>query len=284
MAQGHRPKTRPVRNVIVVSDLHSGCRLGLCPPEGVILDDGGPCMPSTLQLKVWTMWREFFDVWVPQVTHGEPYVLVCNGDAIDGVHHGSTTQMSQNIEDQVKVARACLLPEVRRAAAYYHVRGTEAHVGQSALHEERLASDLGALPNEVGQHARWELWLNLCGHRLHFLHHIGTTGSSAYEATAVHKETVESFVESGRWGDAPPEVIVRSHRHRYIEVRIASTNGYTSSVVTPAWQLKTPFTYRIPGARLSQPQIGGIVIRVGDEDLHTRARVWRIERPREVNA
>lgn len=28
-------------NIVCFSDTHSGCRLALCPPEGVDLDDGG---------------------------------------------------------------------------------------------------------------------------------------------------------------------------------------------------------------------------------------------------
>ena len=150
--------------------------------------------------------------------------------------------------------------------------------------EERLAETLGAVQNKEGQYARWELWLrvgNGKGHLCHFLHHIGTTGSAAYESTAVHKELIESFVEAGRWGDEPPQVVVRSHRHRHFEERIPGAAGYIIATVTPAWQGKTPFTWKIPGARIAQPQFGGVLIRAGDEELHSRFRVWRLERPKE---
>ncbi len=281
------PRKHPT-NIIVVSDTHCGCRLGLCPPGGVSLDDGGTYFPSPLQRKVWFMWREFWDEWVPRVTKGEPWDFVFNGDAIDGVHHGSTTQISHNLGDQRGIALACLRDPVAACKAsgglYYHIRGTEAHVGKSAADEEGLAKDLGAVPNEEGQYARWELWKRIGkgkGHLCHFLHHIGSTGSSAYESTAVHKELVEAFVEAGRWGDEPPQVIVRSHRHRHYEVRFAVGAGYGISTVTPAWQLKTPFVYRIPGARMAQPQMGGVLIRAGDEELHSRFFVKRLERPKE---
>ena len=53
------------------------------------------------------------------------------------------------------------------------------------------------------------------------------------------------------------------------------------SIVTPAWQLKTPFVYKLGMGRSSQPQVGGYLIRVGDEDgLYTRFKVWDIERPK----
>jgi len=233
------------------------------------------------------MWTEFWQEWVPRVTKGEPYAVVMNGDALDGVHHNSVTQVSHNLKDQSAIAYTVLSEITNKAKdGYYHVRGTEAHVGKSAQEEERLAEALGAIPNEQGQHARWELWKRVGssqgGHLCHFLHHIGTTGSAAYESTAVHKELVEAFVEAGRWGDEPPQVVVRSHRHRHYEIRIATGKGYGISTVTPAWQLKTPYTYRIPGSRLAQPQFGGVLIRAGDEELHTRFFVRRIERPTEA--
>lgn len=269
------------KQVVVVSDIHCGCRLGLCPKEGVALDDGGIYMPSRIQKKVWSMWEEFWGEWVPHVTKGEPYDVVFNGDAIDGVHHGSVTQVSHNITDQVSIALAALAPVASRAERFYMVRGTEAHVGKSAQAEEGLARALHAVPNEDGQHNRWELWLRVGGHLVHFLHHIGTTGSAAYEATAVHKELTESFVEAGRFGKEPPQVVVRSHRHRYLKDEIYGDKGYYISVVTPAWQAKTPFTWKIPGARLSQPQFGGLLIRKGEDELYTRSKVWCLERTQE---
>src|SRR5579859_4275199 len=93
-----------IRNVIVISDTHCGCRMGLCPPDGAALDDGGIYTPSRLQKIMWGWWEEFWGEWVPNVTHKGPFVLVHNGDVIDGVHHNSTTQISQNIKDQKDLA------------------------------------------------------------------------------------------------------------------------------------------------------------------------------------
>lgn len=253
--------------------------MGLCPDEPMPLDGGGYYSASAIQRKVWAMWDAFWDEWVPAVTKGEPFILVHNGDAIDGVHHGSKTQVSQNHADQQTIALACLEPIVERAHAYYHIRGTEAHVGQSGEQEEMLARKLGAKADAEGNHARWELWLDLHGHLCHFSHHIGTTGSSAYESTAVYKEMVEAFVDAGRWGRKPPQVVVRSHRHRSFETRIQTSLGAGVSCVTAGWQLKTPFVHRLPGGRATQPQMGGLHIRAGDRILYTEHRVWDIERP-----
>jgi hypothetical protein len=247
------------------------------------LDGGGTYAPSAFQQKMYGWWREFWDTWVPQVTRGEPFDLVHNGDAIDGVHHHSTTQISHNIEDQLRIAEAVLAPEVERCRAtggtYYHIRGTEAHVGQSGEYEERLARTLGAKPNAQGQYARFDLWKRV-GDRclVHLLHHIGTTGSAAHEASAVNAELAAMYVEAARWGNEPPDFIVRSHRHRSIAVDLNSAKGYAAAIVTPAWQGKTPFTFKVPGARISEPQIGGIAIREGDEEHYYRRWVRSFSR------
>ncbi len=273
-------KKSKINNLIVISDLHCGCRLGLCPPDPVPLDDGGTYHASKLQLKVWKWWREFWDKWVPKVCHGEPYAVLVNGDSLDGVHHGSTTQISNNLADQAVVAYAALKPVREKAQRFFMVRGTEAHVGKSGVEEERLARLLQAEPDREGRHARHEVWIRVGKGLCHILHHIGTTGSAQYESSGPMSELAAEYAEAGRERSRPPDVVVRSHRHRNIEVRVPTAIGYGIVFCTTGWQLKTPFTYRLAGARVSSPQIGGSVIRQGDEDLYTRHKTWKIDRPK----
>lgn len=273
-------KRRPIKNLVVVSDTHCGCGLAICPPSGVQLDDGGTYMPSKLQRAIYAYWEEFWGEHVPEATHGEPFAVVHNGDAIDGRHHQSLTQISQNLTVQGNIAYDLMKPVVEACEGrYFHIRGTEAHVGKSAEAEEELAQRLEAKPNGEGQHARYDLWVEVGAGLVHLLHHIGTTGSQAYESTAVHKELVESFIEAGRWNRRPPDCIIRSHRHRCLETNIPTANGKARAFVTPAWQGKTPFVWKIPGGRLATPQFGGVVIRWSDEAklLFLREKVWSIE-------
>lgn len=277
--------TRPVTNLIVVSDTHCGCRLGLCPPDPIPLDSGGTYRASGFQQQMWNLWLQFWEEWVPDVTRGEPFDVVHNGDAIDGCHHHSTTQISHNLEDQSRIAEQVLAPRVKQCrdsgGTYYHIRGTEAHVGQSGENEERLARALGAKANEQGQHARFDLWKRVGTCLVHLLHHIGTTSSAAHEASAVNAELTAEYVEAARWHREPPDFIVRSHRHRSIAVDLNSAKGYAAAIVTPAWQGKTPYVWKIPGARISEPQFGGILIRQGDEEFYYRRKVWSLDRSAE---
>lgn len=264
---------------IVVSDTHCGCQFGLCPPE-VALDSGSVVTYSDLQEKLWAHWVYFWETFVPEVTEGRPFVVVVNGDSIEGRHHNTTTQITANLAVQRKIAAECF----RSAFAFskpkrlFFVRGTEAHVGQSAEDEEGFAERLKAVPDEFGNFARNELWLQVGRGTAHFLHHIGVAGSQAYETSALMREYAESCVESARWGYQPPDWIVRSHRHRCTEIRVPSSNGRATVITTPAWQLKTPFAYRVAGARQTSPQIGGIALVSGHSELYTRSYVQSLAR------
>jgi len=275
---GKIKQTIKINNLVIVSDLHVGCSYGLCPPGGLSIDGGGLYYPNNHQLEMWQKWREFWDVWIPKVCHKEHFILIVNGDSIDGVHHGTITQITHNLTYQRLGAEEIIKEIVNRddCEALYFIRGTEAHVGKSGQEEEQLARTLGAIPNQDGQYARWELWFQLHNALVHVAHHIGGTGASAYESTAIMRELVNAYTEAGRWKQQVPDIIARSHRHRNAEVRVPSAIGYGIAFTTPGWQLKTPLVYRT-NMKLQSPQIGGSVIRAGDEDIYTRHKVWDIK-------
>ena len=89
---------------------------------------------------------------------------------------------------------------------------------------------------------------------------------------------VAEFAEAGARRNVPPDYVIRSHRHRYIKVDNPSERHEAAAIVTPGWQGKTPFAYRIAGGRVSEPQFGGILIRHGDEEFYTRKFVHRPQR------
>jgi len=272
-----------IRNLIVVSDLHCGCRLGLCPDQPITLADGGDYHPSILQRKIWSYWKEFWYDWVPVATRGEPFAVCINGDSIDGVHHNSTSQISHNLDDQSRIAQKILEPirDLCKGRLYFTI-GTEAHVGQSGVEEERLARSLGAISDENGRYASYEKWFRLGKALVNCMHTIGTTSSAAHEASAVNAELTSAYVEAARWGVNAPDFVVRSHRHRFIGVDIDCVKGMAAGLVTPGWQAKTSFVYKLAGARLAPPQFGGILIRQGDEEFYYRRKVWTIQRAQEI--
>ena len=278
--KGAKEAVGTTRNLIVVSDIHGSCKMAVPPPRPFKLTDGGYYLPSGLQKKMLVFWNEFWRVWVPKATRGEPWDLCINGETVDGVHHKSTTQYTQNKTNQKDAAIAILRPIVDLCPGRLFVTsGTPVHSGESGCDDEGVAEALGAVPDKTGRHARYELWIRVGTALCHIMHHIGTTGRTHYESSAPMGELGEALTEAGRWEDEPPQFIVRSHRHRYVEVRIPTSKGFAAVAVTPGWQAKTPFAYRIAGARQSPPQFGGLLIRQGDEEAYTRPKVWTIGRP-----
>lgn len=270
-------KPRPINNIVVVSDLHIGSLLGLMRPEGAPMDEGIRATPSPVLRWMWDKWIEFWSEWVPKTCHGEPYAVVVNGDALDGVPHGSKAEITSNSAMQQAAAIEILKPVVDACdGRYYHIRGTEAHSGKSGEAEEALAQALNAVPDADGRRARYELWLRVgCG-LANFAHAIGCSSSLAYETSAVQKELQEAYAEAGRWHQEPPNVVVRSHRHRMVETRVASYKGYAIACVTAGWQLKTSFVYKLSTGRTQAAQIGGTVVRCGDMDVYTRHHVHAV--------
>lgn len=273
------PKPTPDM-IVVIGDTHCGCQMALVPPAGCILDGGGTYTPSAFQTKLWAMWTQFWS-WVAKETKGHGWDLVHMGDAIDGVHHNSTSQITHNLEDQREIAISVLQPRIDACHAsggrFYFIRGTPVHSGESGCDEEDIAKRLGAVPNAEGNHARFDLWKMFGPYVINFMHHVGTTGSNAYEATALNKEFMEMCVEAARWGYRPPDMVCRAHRHRCMKIDIPRENGDGIVITGPAWEGKTPFAYRVAGARVSTPQFGGYIIKRTPSTLYVVKKLWSIE-------
>ncbi len=251
-------KTTRVRDVVCISDTHCGSSLALsCRHK---LDDGGYYEPSPLQQKVGAYWDDFWK-WVYASLEGRPFVLVHNGDMIEGQNKNRTTALTTgNLTVQGRIVMELLKPHIDKAERYFQIRGTEAHVGIAAQEEEMLAALLGAEKDDHGNYSRWELFMKFGAELLHFGHHIGSTSSTAYESSAPMRELAAGFTESGQHGLRPPTVLIRSHRHRFIHVRVPGGQ----IVVTPAWQLKTPYVHRMD--RLRAPQFGGLILSLDQND------------------
>ncbi len=277
--------------VVIVSDTHCGSRLGLFPPDGIEIkngqDKGNKVSPSPFQTWMMERWLEFWNVFVPEATEGEPFDIVLNGDLIDGRHHQQDSLITNDLSEQVDIAVACFKSvfagKKSKARRLFVVDGTECHCGLANETQKFLASRWPVSADESGNLVRRELWLEI-GQKgrhnalAHFLHHIGTTGTSAYETTAVHKELVEAFQEAARWHNRVPDIVIRSHRHRQAKTSIASANGLAIAEVTAGWQGRTPHCFKIAGARQAIPQFGGTVIRSGPIDCYTRSAVWGFTR------
>ena len=265
--------------IVVFSDTHIGSHSGLCQPQGIKLDNGGMQGQSILQAYTWQCWQHFWDEFVPAVTRRiltKHIIVVANGDVIDGNHH-QAVDLVPNVVTQEQAAVEIMRPIAQKYRTFM-VRGTEAHGGKADQNTESIARQLGCELDESGNNSVWQLWLDVEGVVFQFAHHISTTSSAAYETSAPMRELVSGLVESAQWDQRLPDVMVRSHRHRYIPVSIPRSEGRDIQlIVTPAWQLRTPHVERIDRMRL--PHIGGVVFIVEDGVCQIKRKIYDMPKP-----
>lgn len=280
-----RPKAaRPVL-LAVVSDLHAGSSVALCPPR-ITLDDGGSYEASKAQRWLWDCW---LDYWAHveakrAALHADLYV-VFNGDMVEGAHHGTTQILSGNPTAQAAVLDACLTPVLAlKPDRLVVVRGTEAHVGQSGSSEERIASGLRKDKRPVigdpdtTMASWWHFRAEIQGVRLDIAHH-GRTGQREHTRAGAASLHAHDILLSHVKRDEPyPHLCIRGHYHRFNDSHDAAP---VRVITTGAWQLKTGFVHKVAADTMAD--IGGLVVVIQDgtysaEKIHfqaARGAVWR---------
>ena len=276
------PSSQPVV-VGIVSDLHSGSTVALCPPE-VKLDDGGYYRASKPQEWLWENWGDFWArVRSVQRQHKAKLVQVFNGDLTEGDHHKTTQILSGNPTAQAAVVNEVMkTPLALKPDAMFFVRGTEAHVGPSAAYEERVAMGLWkdkrpvVLEEGTGNASHWNVKMDIQGVRLDFAHH-GKYGSRpSTKMNVINALACDIFTEHVTENRPYPHIAVRSHCHQYADTHDAYP---TRLIQTPAWQLKTAFIHRInTTGKLSH--IGGIILVIKDGKLDVTPVLYRPDSPK----
>lgn len=280
-------RTRRPIVLAVVSDIHAGSTVALCPEE-IPLDDGGAYKGSKAQRWLFGRWEEYWLAKVAAVRRkyeAQLYALF-NGDMVDGAHHKTTQIVSENPNPQAAIVNAAMeIPRSLQPDRMFIVRGTEAHVGQSASAEERIADGLRRNGDpivgdpETGTASWWHLRMELQGVRVDVAHH-GRTGQREHtRASAAVLHAHDIFLSHAKAGDPHPHLALRGHYHRFNDSHDACP---TRVITTGAWQLKTGFVHRVAADSLAD--IGGLIAVIKDgqlvevEKVHfkpDRGPVWR---------
>lgn len=260
--------------IAVVSDIHAGSTVAICPPR-ITLDDGGAYEASAAQRWLWGLWTDFW-AWVDTERRGDELFIAFNGDMVDGDHHGTAQILSRNPTAQAEVLEQCLaVPLALNPDALFCVRGTESHVGKSASAEERTAKRWrdGGLPvhgdPDTGTASWWHLRMEVEGLLIDFAHH-GRTGYRPWtRPNASNLLAMQIFTEHALAGERAPDLAVRSHFHRYMES--ARAGCPTRVVQTAAWQLATGYVHKVAPESLAD--IGGLLIEIEDGQYTIRPRI-----------
>jgi hypothetical protein len=243
MAKKQAPKI-----AVVISDLHVGSTVGLWP-ETYTSIEGVPIGQTPIQKWIWAQWMDATRRWLPSVVGDDPYILILNGDSVEGLHHRTLQVMTADPADQSRAAKQVLGPVFKKASKTYMTLGTECHTRND---EMRIGYDLGAeIDPETGNHAFGELHIEIHGCFGNVKHHISSSGSPFYEAGGLGRAMNNEIVEAARSGGRIPKWMMRAHRHRPGFV----TDGNTVIGVTGAWQQLTRFAQKVVPSAICQSSV-----------------------------
>lgn len=246
----------------VVSDLHVGSTVGLCQSEPVELDDGGTYTPSRLQQWLHANWQDFWKRVEKAKRRADGFGVLCNGDLVDGDHHGTPQIVTRDLNVQLYVLKKLFEPVLALSpTTCVVVRGTEAHVGKGAAMEESFARWVRArgvtVPGDraTGMVSHWHFRGTIGGHVVDAAHH-GRMGARPWTRAGVAGNLAAQIVmEAATRGDPIPEVAFRSHYHTHIDTHHMFP---TRLLQTPGWQFHTAYAHRVVPEVLSD--IGGLLV------------------------
>lgn len=274
---------------VVFGDTHCGSTLGLCPPEGLELDDGGLYEPTAGQRFLWECWESAW-AQVKKLARGKSLTLVANGDLCDNDHHRTAQLVSPLSGIHVSCAMECLrVPLALKPRDIHFIRGTPAHSGRSGGLENAIAASLRSSgwpvikDPDTGQPSSYHRTLDYQGVRMSIAHH-GRMGQRAHTRGSYSRlygfdiwaeQMLDTYREMRVSDDPlevferrrPPDVAVRSHNHKYMDSG-HDFRGVTRAVAVPAFQLATEWVYRIAAEALAD--IGLVVFIISDGNVEVR--------------
>lgn len=240
-----------IKKVIVLSDTHCGSTYGILPP-GVELQEENAVQLNPLQEYLWDCWQDWTKSggWLDQVTEGQDFAVIVNGDATEGFHHGSKEVVGTYDSDHTEIAYQLFKPLAEKAAAMFFVEGTECHTKTG---EHHLAKALQAVAPKGSRvlHAHKTLRIKFHDCLCLFQHHISTTKRVYLEASQLSIELRNGQLEALRSGKEVHKVLGAAHRHRFGTYHA----GDSCSFVSAPWQGVTRFGRKVVPAAFVEPGV-----------------------------
>ena len=272
--------------VILFGDQHQNHIFGLCPPNFNV-SERGTWELNPPQQELWYAWSDCLD-WMNKVTSGYRRVGISVGDAIenDSKIRNQSELISLKPSDALSLANTTLDPLVQTLDHFFVVKGTAAHVGEAAWTEDKLAEDLGAVPDEEMNSPAWRhLVAEFSGVKFDVAHHPAGNSNITRNYFSVASRLAYDVMEAYmmKWEEEPPHYAIRGHLHRFADSGIGMR---TRGVILPGFQYKTYYLSRI-GKDGDMPDVGMVVVLCdnGQSELlehrvrpQNRRKVWSVQK------
>jgi len=244
--------------LVVLSDTHIGSSTAVSPLRYTIhsrsKNEAQPTEANKLQKWLYANWIDFYD-YVKSKARKHRIIVAHLGDVIDYNHHGST-QLVQEVGDQVEMAKTLLMPYRDIADKFIGILGTAVHAGTDHAVESDIYKGLGA------DFIEQQMTIDIDGVTVDLAHH-GRAGFRPWSSSAANLAS-EIMLDYAQSGIPLPNYIFRGHFHALDDSGLKFEN--TRLVQCPAWQLKTTFANRVAG-NTRRSDIGGILLNDGKLDL-----------------
>lgn len=244
--------------LVVLSDTHIGSSTAVSPLRYTIhsrsKNEAQPTEANKLQKWLYANWIDFYD-YVKSKARKHRIIVAHLGDVIDYNHHGST-QLVQEIGDQVVMAKELLMPYREIADKFIGILGTAVHAGTDHAVETDLYRQLEA------DYIEQQITIDIDGVLVDLAHH-GRAGFRPWSSTAANLAS-EIMLDYAQSGLPLPNFIFRGHLHTIDDSGSKFEN--TRLIQCPSWQLRTTYANRVAG-NTRRSDIGGILLNDGKLDL-----------------
>lgn len=195
-------------------------------------------------------------------------VIVHDGDAVEGWHHGSQEIITANKNEQAEIHTELMDTFLRWVKfsrkdgdRLYYVSGTETHTDDQ---EDEIAKDLPAEKNEDGERVWDFLELHINGRKIWFVHHGKGRGSGANEGNSLRNFLRDIYWECLKRKETPPDIVISGHTHTptYNTYVIRHDGGFHTihGIICPSWQEKTRYAMKV--APVDKNEIGAVFIEI----------------------
>lgn len=259
--------------VIVLADLHINSVFGITHPRA--RNDGGSFVERNLIQKWLTeKYIDFIDE-AKTKTKDTERTWILNGDIVDiDWKNRSWEFITRNPAYILEHCLELLDGLIPKEDDLFILRGTPAHVGNSAFTEEHLGRDLGAIQDDNGNYSWSHLRAIFGGVSFDIAHHYSMGYLPWTYANAAMKLAVETISEYNSWGETPPDLVIRSHNHRFAD---SGRTFETRGICTPAFQFVTEYLHR-RGKANARPHIGGIYFICNNDTYTMQERIYKPKR------
>ena len=247
-------------SILSFGDFHSGGLTALFPDYAMqfYYDKNNilPYSPSPFQVEMYNHFiagaKHF-----KKTSKGRQKIIIVNGDATDGNHHGTVQIISPQLKHHMQIfielmdnfLQVCEF-SVKNGDELHFVSGTESHTGFGEYDIKKQYEPIGAEYHD-------ELQLTMNEKRLWWTHEGAKPGKGANEGNALRNFARDLYIDCLKSGKLPPHLITTSHYHK--NSYDSYNDNYQHTIhyqVLPSWQGKT--RYAIAKSAYQRNDIGMI--------------------------